>query len=63
MTIKTKTLYEVREYPTPTDYSVSLGRRLRTRKDAQRVTKILKKRGRDVFIVPWRVNLPSYMIR
>lgn len=51
---KTITLYQVREF-TGNKYSKQLGRRLRSRSDASRVCKILKKQGRTVFVSPLKL--------
>lgn len=48
----TKTRYEIREYPTPTAFSRSMGRRLRDRKTAAKLVKRLKRMGRDAFMAP-----------
>lgn len=54
-TMKTVTLYEIRYWPTPTAYSKGMGRKLRTRKNAAKLVKRLKKAGYDVFSVPMRI--------
>jgi hypothetical protein len=51
---KTTTRYEVREF-TGNEYSKRLGRRLRTRDEASRIVKILKKQGRQAFKAPMKV--------
>ena len=51
---KTTTRYEVREY-TGNEYSKRLGQRLRTRTEASRVCKLLKKQGRSVFAAAMKV--------
>jgi hypothetical protein len=48
---KTRKLYEVREY-IGNYYSKQIGRRLRERKDALRIVRLLKKQGREVFASP-----------
>jgi hypothetical protein len=56
--IKTRTLWQIREFPisdAPT-YSVALGRRLRSFANASRIEKALRAKGRDVFAVPFKVN-------
>ena len=53
-TIKTINLYQVREF-VGNRYSKQLGRRLRTRKDALRIVRLLKIQGRDVFANQIRV--------
>lgn len=50
----TANLYQVREF-IGADYSKQLGRRLRTRTDALRIVRILKKQKREVFATPMRV--------
>jgi len=52
---KTTNLYQVREF-IGTAYSKQLGRRLRVRTDAQRLVRMLKKQGRDVFATPVRIS-------
>ena len=49
--MKTINLYQVREF-IGNRYSKQLGRRLRTRKDALRIVRLLKRQGRDVFANP-----------
>lgn len=51
---KTRKLYEVREF-IGNDYSKTLGRRLRERKDALRIVRLLKKQGREVFASPMSI--------
>lgn len=51
MAVKKVTMYEIRVWPTPTGYSKSLGRKLRTPTSATKLLKRLKKRGMDVFKV------------
>lgn len=51
---KTTTRYQVREF-IGNDYSKQLGRRLRTRTEASRVCKLLKKQGRTVFASPMKI--------
>ena len=48
------TRYEVREF-TGNEYSKQLGRRLRTREQAARIVRILKKSGRTVFAAPMKI--------
>lgn len=60
MTTKTRNLYMVREDIGGGNSSKQLGRRLRSRTAAQRVVKILKKAGRDVFIAPVAVNADEF---
>lgn len=48
---KTRKLYEVREF-IGNKYSKQIGRRLRERKDALRIVRLLKKQGREVFASP-----------
>ena len=52
--IKRRNMYEIREY-VGNEYSKQLGRRLRTRTDALRVVRLLKKAGREVFAAPIQV--------
>lgn len=47
--MKTKAMYEIREYKSSTSYSKSMGRKLRNRKAAMRLVKRLKKMGHDAF--------------
>jgi len=51
---KTRKLYEVREF-IGNDYSKQIGRRLRERKDALRIVRLLKKQGREVFASPMSI--------
>jgi len=51
---KTTTRYQVREF-TGSEYSKQLGRRLRTRIEASRIVKILKKQGRNAFVSPLKL--------
>ena len=60
MTTKTRNLYQVREDIGGGNSSKMLGRRLRSRADAQRVAKILKKAGREVFLAPVAVNAAEF---
>lgn len=60
MGAKTRNLYMVREDIGGGNSSRQLGCRLRSRTDAQRVAKILKKAGRDVFIAPFAVNADEF---
>jgi hypothetical protein len=48
------TRYEVREF-TGNEYSKQLGRRLRTREQAGRIVRLLKKQGRAVFASPLKI--------
>ena len=52
---KTRKLYEVREY-VGNAYSKQLGRRLRERKDALRIVRMLKNQGREVFASPMSIT-------
>lgn len=54
MSSKQVTRYEVREY-VGSAFSRQLGRRLRTRTDALRIVRLLKKAGRTVFAAPMQV--------
>ncbi len=54
MTAKQITRYEVREF-TGNEYSKQLGRRLRTREQAGRIVRLLKKQGRTVFAFPLKI--------
>lgn len=49
-----KNMYQVREF-TCNEYSKQLGRRLRTRTDALRVVRILRKQCREAFATPIRI--------
>lgn len=51
---KTRTLYQVREF-VGNDYSKQLGRKLRERGVAQRLVRVLKQQGRNVFVSPLRI--------
>jgi len=52
---KTRKLYEVREF-IGNAYSKQLGRRLRERKDALRIVRLLEKQGREVYATPIHVT-------
>ena len=52
--MKFQTRYEVREF-NGNEYSKQLGRRLRTRMEASRIVRILKKQGRSVFASPLKI--------
>lgn len=52
--MKTKTLYEIREF-TGNEYSRPLSAKLRDRSRALRLVRALKGRGRDVFAAPVKV--------
>jgi H2-forming N5,N10-methylenetetrahydromethanopterin dehydrogenase-like enzyme len=52
---KTTTRYQVREF-IGNEYSKQLGRRLRTREQAGRIVKMLKKQGRAVFASPLKIT-------
>lgn len=54
MSNKTRTLYQVREF-IGNDYSKQLGCKLRDRSVAQRLVRLLKKQGRNVFASPLRI--------
>ena len=54
MKAKQMTRYEVREY-VGSAFSKQLGRRLRTREQALRIVRILKKAGREAFVSPLRI--------
>ncbi len=54
MTTKQITRYEVREF-VGNEYSKQLGRRLRTREQASRIVRLLKKQGRTVFSSPLKI--------
>ena len=60
---KTRKLYQVREEIGGGNSSKMLGRRLRSRTDAQRVANILKKAGRDVFLAPVAVDAKEFNAR
>jgi len=47
----TRTLYEIREYKTPTSYSTPLGRKLRPRHRAVRLIARLTTRTRDMIVM------------
>lgn len=51
---KQVTRYEIREF-TGNEYSKQLGRRLRTREQATRIVRLLKKTGRTVFASPLKI--------
>ena len=54
----TRTLYEIREYATPTSYSRPLGFKLRTRWRAVRLISRLTTRTRDLIVmVPHVINV------
>jgi hypothetical protein len=54
MTTKQITRYEVREF-VGNNYSKQLGCRLRTREQAGRIVRLLKKQGRMVFSSPLKI--------
>jgi hypothetical protein len=54
MTAKQITRYEIREF-IGNEYSKQLGRRLRTREQAGRIVRLLKKQGRTVFSSPLKI--------
>jgi len=51
---KQVTRYQIREF-VGIDYSKQIGRRLRTREQAMRIVRILKKAGRTVFAAPLKI--------
>lgn len=53
--MKQVTRYEIREY-IGSEYSKKLGRRLRTREQAGRIVRLLKKAGRAAFSAPLKVS-------
>lgn len=55
---KTRTLYQVREVTN--GGTKQLGRRLRSRTDALRVGRILRKAGRDVYASPMQIDATEY---
>jgi hypothetical protein len=58
MTFKTVTRYEIREIH-GIEYSKQISRRLRTREQASRIVRLLKKQGRTVFAVPLKINIAA----
>ena len=50
-----KTMYQVREF-IGSDYSIQLGIKLRDRKSALRIAKILKKSGREIILATLLIN-------
>lgn len=55
--MKTKTLYQIREYTKSDEYSISLSSKLKTREVANKLIKRLKKQGRIVFKAPYKVAI------
>jgi hypothetical protein len=51
---KTTTRYQVREF-IGSEHSKQLGRRLRTRAEASRICKLLKKQGRTVYAAQMKI--------
>lgn len=51
---KMRNMYEVREF-VGSEYSKALGCKLRDRADALRLVRLLKKKGREVFVSPVKV--------
>jgi len=47
--MKTKAMYEIREFKNSTDYSRAMSAKLRNRQAATRLVKRLKKLGHDAF--------------
>jgi hypothetical protein len=47
--MKTKAMYEIREFKNSTEYSKPMSGKLRTRQAATRLVKRLKKMGHDAF--------------
>jgi len=53
--MKIVTRYEIRAWPSSTEYSRSMSAKLRDRKAASKLVKRLKKMGHDAFAVPMKV--------
>lgn len=55
--MRTRTLYQIREYKTPSSYSYPLSAKLRTRWRCIKLVARLTEAGhRDLILVPFRVN-------
>lgn len=52
--MKTVTMYQVREF-VGNEYSKQLGRKLRDKKSASKIVKMLKKQKRVVFLAPMKI--------
>lgn len=56
--MKTKILYEIREYKTPSAYSTPMGKKLRNRHRALKLKGRLTLMGHtDVILVPFKINV------
>ena len=51
--------YQIRQYPTPTSYSVAVGRKLVTWKQRCKIIKRLNATGIDVFSVKFEILKPG----
>lgn len=49
--------YQIRHYPTPTGYSVPVGRKLVTWRQACKIVKRLKKSGLEAFSEKFEINV------
>lgn len=56
--MKTRTLYQIREYKTPNSYSTPLGTKLRTRwRSVKLIAKLTLSGHRDIVMVPFCVAI------
>jgi hypothetical protein len=56
--MKTKTMYQIREYKTPVSYSTPMGVKLRNRWRAVKlITRLTLSGHRDIVMVPFRVSV------
>ena len=54
--LKTRTMFNIREWVPGQDYSKPIGNRLWNRSKAARIQRLLRKQGRDTFLAPIRVT-------
>lgn len=55
--MKTRTMYEIREYKTPNSYSTPLGTKLRTRwRSIKLITRLTLSGHRDIVMVPYTIH-------
>ena len=55
--MKTRTMYEIREYKTPNSYSTPMGTKLRTRWRAIKlITRLTLSGHRDIVMVPYTIH-------
>lgn len=56
--MKTRILYEIREYKTPNSYSLPMGNKLRPRhRCIKLITRLTIQNHRDLVMVPFKINL------